>query len=271
MDGQFESQESMLLISYEAILECSNCKKTKDLNLEKMYQCTEFKCRSIFCEQCAIDFEMQCPKPFGTSGYLPDLVCIYFYEQKYPCKNHVWGCEETFPKKEKELHEDKCDFNPGPLVLLNCPFTNCEWECNCLEISQHLIGKHDLNYAFNYDEECFILCYEPENIQNWGTPLPIYAFDKTFYQIAYYDTEFKILHFWLYLLGNRDDARAFIYRYKIIGSHEEFGHVGQVQSLQEDCKSIVDNRNTFALGILFTHRLLNENKNIEVFVKINQV
>ena len=270
MDGQFVSEESMLLISYEAILECSNCKTTKDLNLEKMYQCTEFRCRAIFCEQCAIvDFEMQCPKPFGGSSntggskYLPDLVSIHYSEPK--SKNQDLDCQETDPD------DDKCDVNPCPLVPLKCPFTNCQWECNCLEIPQHLLDAHNLNYAFNYDDECFILCYELENIQNWGTPLPIYAFDKTFYQIAYYDTEFKILHFWLYLLGDRDDARKFIYRYRIIDTHEEFGHVGQAQSLQEDCQSIVENRDTFALGILFTHRLLNENKNIEVFVKINQV
>ena len=267
-----ESPDSMLLISYEAILECSKCNTIKDLNLERMYQCTEFNCRAIFCEQCGTDYEMRCPKPFkqGT-GYYPDLVSIYYSEQKYPCKNQFFGCQGKFYKKDKDLHEEMCSFNPGPLVPLRCPFTDCSCQCNCLEISQHLTGQHELNYIFNYDNECFILCYHLENIGNWGTPLPIYAYDKTFYQIAYYEPEYKILHFWLYLLGNRQQAREYSYNYKIISKHEEFDHIGRVHSLEEDHKSIIENRDTFALGIFFTQRLLNDSQNIEVFVKINPI
>ena len=136
-----------------------------------------------------------------------------------------------------------------------------------MDIYEHLDENHSVNYYFDYTKD-FILCYELENLKNWGNPVPIYAYDNTFYQVAYYDSEFRHLNLWLYLLGDYKEAEKYSFSYRISVKNEEFEHFGHVQSLEENYEEIIFKRNAFQFGLPFFERILKNNSNIELVLNI---
>ena len=220
----------LLLDDIQDALECVIC-----LDLPKedpIYQCNN---GHIHCNTCHSKIT-ECPVCRIKLGNTRNLTAERVLA-KCPkaCKFTKYGCDTVLTKEMLIGHEDMCSYRP-----VQCPVDDCDSLVPIRRMLIHIDDMNDLHKCVYVDKEKTTIDYDhiddfikQEGREKFGPvrmALNKHYFFGVFWRALGPD---GLWHVWVYMVGNKNDAKEYMYSIKIMNSDldEEISYTGQTVPL----------------------------------------
>jgi len=237
-----------LMNSVKKILECPVCYQI--YGPPRIWQCTN---GHLTCDQCH-EHSTTCPLCRSAFSNVRPLAVEELSRQvPLKCKNNAQGCEVTLPLREREMHEQSCEFTPG-----HCPVLSCNLQFLIKDTLHHMETQHSLtvesaslrlypgvNMSFRSSITMGSNCLATTGSLNggsvvnsggatsvdqqnfwWGPQFVVYENIPFFFVISrrvieQVDSHQGYFYFWLWIGGNQIEARRFLYTLTIESAEGE--------------------------------------------------
>lgn len=228
----------VLMNSVKKILECPVCYQI--YGPPRIWQCTN---GHLTCDQCH-EHSTTCPLCRSAFSNVRPLAVEELSRQvPLKCMNGAQGCDVTLPLRDRETHEQSCEFTRG-----HCPVLSCNLQFLIKDTLQHMETQHSLtvesaslrldpgvNMSFRSSITMGSNCLATTGVVNvggvvnsggatsvdqqnfwWGPQFVVYENIPFFFVISrrvieQVDSHQGYFYFWLWMGGNQMEARRFLY------------------------------------------------------------
>ncbi|XP_029785652.1 E3 ubiquitin-protein ligase SIAH1-like [Suricata suricatta] len=242
------------------------CRECSDFALPPIIQCES---GHLVCGSCRPKLS-RCPICRIYLGSIRNLALENLAESLlFPCKYIASGCEVTLRHTVKADHEEMCRFRPYPCP---CPGAECIWRGPLDAMTAHLLQHHDSLKTLHGDEVLF---------QATGINLPDaapwvmlqscfgYYFILVLEKQENYDGHQQFFAI-AQLIGTREQAEKFTFRFKLIGEMQRLTWEGTPTSIDEGIAAAIAKNNCLvfetSIAQLFAK---NDNLNIKGTVSMH--
>ena len=251
-----------LFTDTKKILECPVC-------LETCRPPTIWQCKNghLTCDRChnLIEICPLCRSAFSeVRPYTAEMLA-----QKLPieCRNSSHGCKTTFLWKDKDEHEESCDF-----AYAHCPFIRCSVQVPIKDVLEHVGEFHNLtpDCAINTKK------HSPTHIEaklriaitqqlgpsdpedSFRGPMLIFYDDTPFFFVMSRESSggCGFCYLWLWIVGTENVADQFWYTLTVTGWKEEITYTGKPMSLQIPSEEITSNQRCLLLSDVAVKRIM---------------
>lgn len=173
------------------------------------------------------------------------------------CEYAMFGCTVEMTFRDKDTHQRQCKFRP-----YNCPYIECEQKFVAKDVVPHVSTEHREDCRNSDGPEItasMILIGNYFGGDGAWSPRVITCFGRTFFDVAL--TREKLLHHWVWLLGEEDEAEAFTYEITAFkGPNTKYMYAGEVSSLRTPDTEIVSTGQCLSINDGMGKRLREKDK-----------
>ena len=269
MDSDKEEISEKKLISLEEIQDAIECIICLDIpKADPVFQCTNGHILCANCHKRVIDCPI-CKIELGTIRAL----AIEKVLAKYPrnCRYGEFGCNVKLIKDELQTHERFCEYRSA-----GCPLLMCKKLIPQKKLLEHINEDHTNCHikvdkpSWNGDFSRIHEAVASTSGYSWYPTLV--EFDGNFFFQECWKNEFGNWHVWVYMVGNCNESRKYVYSVKIMhpDNIEKLSYTGHCVSLHVEKEEISKLGSCLVFDDIIANRFCNGNYTIAYSTEIRQ-
>jgi len=183
----------------------------------------------------------------------------------YPCKNREAGCEETLSISDRTNHQSVCVYQSTECPFKKLSLVNCPWNGILCEIGGHVRSEHG-SETLEYTE------WFEVTLQNFYTARryckAIFIENKLFYLV--WEVSFDTFYFAVFHVGHKNEAKDFIYEFKICKLVENISITGTCRSYLEAKWKVLRPGECVTLHYSTVQKYVNENRDLSCEIEVRE-
>ena len=260
-------------------LQCHKCKNVPGPNGNQKNRYSCFNAAHTLCEE----HKTKCPCGSKVVKSPSRVIAKLLQNLPWMCQNYQTGCRESkIDVEDLDHHQRKCIYRQ--VVCPNLPANYLHCQVLFKDVIDHLKICMNKDKVAIYEEKMlngeakkFLVKFNTKtldlkDVKSWYPSKMTSTCGAVFFTFGFLEN--KTVYFWICLLGSADEAKKYSCSYSItneIGEKFLYDSPGPVLTIDAGKDDIIASGSLLTIGLQAAHRLLNDQKQLEVVITIRNL